>query len=453
MKNKVSEKQESVSEWYDDQKLGELLDRYIASGVNHVMVSHALNSNEQLITYLKGIPDLVSRGKTQHIIPLNVNVLTGELEANTNHWVGLWVIAGSNSIELNYVDPMGNPINTNLKPLLKEQLKEVKINEPLSGKGIQYAKPDNSSMVLEGNTDDCGPMLVYALACLTRADYNLIKISDVHESKSLGSYLRDSFKKNKDWVEVYKVVNKEIVKHNKEKENNIADNNNSLNNTGPEKELFPEFTKEFVSLVDPIKEKQKTLEQIKVSYELGLEYYRKGELDLAQQELVKVLRPVLSKPMMKSLYVKIEEVAEKALDAIYYLGLTYLNSSYFNQYAKAAGIFQYCAAFAKKYGIQNPKKYLEHAYLSEKEFLSSIGRLNNNPWNSEPESKNYKEELKEIRELVKEKLAGIQDIGIEKISERAKKVEEIYKECTKFFVNNDHDKDTEPGLVQIVSGN
>jgi hypothetical protein len=119
--------------------------------------------------------------------------------------------------------------------------------------------------------------------------------------------------------------------------------------------------------------KSKVLAQINRSYESGIKYYQAGSLGLAEQAFAAAVRPVLSKSDRKSLYVDVEDCKEEVLDALHYLGKIYLASNqYFNNYAKAAGIFQYCAGFAAKYKIDNPDKYLEEAYLVQEKLLESI---------------------------------------------------------------------------------
>ena len=57
---------------------------------------------------------------------------------------------------------------------------------------------------------------------------------------------------------------------------------------------------------DPAEEGQKILTEIDIAYKTGLNYYQENDLELAEKELVKVLKPLLSKPEMQSLYVNID---------------------------------------------------------------------------------------------------------------------------------------------------
>ncbi len=87
---------------------------------------------------------------------------------------------------------------------------------------------------------------------------------------------------------------------------------------------------------------------------------------------------------MKNLYVNTEDVKEQVLDAMYHLGLIYIDKDEFNNYAKAAGIFQYCAGFAKKYDVAieinkagetilaDSEYFLSQAHEVEREFLKNI---------------------------------------------------------------------------------
>ena len=61
-------------------------------------------------------------------------------------------------------------------------------------------------------------------------------------------------------------------------------------------------------LPDSEQERKKTLEEIAKSYSLGLKYYTEEKFQLAEKELVKVLKPTLSKSLMKNLYVNTEDV-------------------------------------------------------------------------------------------------------------------------------------------------
>jgi tetratricopeptide (TPR) repeat protein len=201
-------------------------------------------------------------------------------------------------------------------------------------------------------------------------------------------------------------------------------------------------------------EKSKVLTQIKQSYQSGIRYYQAGDLALAEQEFATVIRPILSKSDRKNIYVDVQDCKEEALSSMQHLGKIYLASNqYFNNYAKAAGIFQYCAGFAAKYKIDNSDNYLTEAYLVQDKFLESLDRANNGDLiqklnNYKQEIEDYKNDLAYIRKEAAERIESIRECPIEEIATRAKVVEEIYKDCANFFVNNGSDKEQNLGLIQ-----
>jgi len=206
-------------------------------------------------------------------------------------------------------------------------------------------------------------------------------------------------------------------------------------------------------LRDSREKKATTLDQIQASYGLGIQYYQQRDLKLAEQEFIKVLRTTESKPSNKSLYVKTTDVKEEVLGSIYHLGLIYLeNNNYFNNYAKAASIFQYCAKFAEIHEVGVSEDFLRKAYIAEQQFLESIGINSNNDITEDEYSTNYhqkianyKDELLQSRTSIQGRLDDISELTIESIAERAEAIEKIYRDSTNFFVNSDPDKN---GLVQ-----
>ena len=497
-------------EWYSDDKLHGLLEHYV--GGDHINITGALSSIDQLNNCLQQLVQQPSTTttesiKSQHIIPLNVSALTGELGANNNHWVGLHIFINSSnsSVTVKYIDPMGRAISGQIQSIIKQQLEKsfasVDIEQPLLNKGIQYVQ-QTSTIELSGNTDDCGPMLVYTIICLSRI-VDPIKISSHAESVSLGDFLRDSFEKKTDFNEIYATFKKNTKNISESIENTVNDNNkdsitskenlknskveqNNSSSTEPsflasektiaelEKKIFPEWNldKEH-KLPDSVKEKAITLAEIKQSHTQAIQYFKAGVLKKTEQELVKVLRPTLSKPSMKNLYVKTEDVLEEILSAMYHLGLVYLqDSDYFNHHAKAACIFQYCAGFAAKHKIEikltdhkaigNQEYFIKQAYLVEKEFLKDLGTRDdgsNNVSNISEEEyfqqyheqfTGYKNELDKIRVITKKKLQAIENLTVKEVGKRADAVEKIYQDCSNFFVNHDKSQDSAqtPGLVQ-----
>ena len=192
---------------------------------------------------------------------------------------------------------------------------------------------------------------------------------------------------------------------------------------------------EEIVVPDAAEEKPVRINEIKESLKVGQAYFNQGNFKEAEKELVKVIKPVLSKSVMKDLYVKLDDVKEEALAAMYHLGFIYLHdTSCFNNYAKATGIFQYCAAFAKKYHIGDAEFYLNQAHKVESDFLKSIDVLTSEPTNSRESLELYKGELEDFRDEVKARIASIKGLTIEEIDLRADIVEEIYNDCGDFFV-------------------
>ena len=78
----------------------------------------------------------------------------------------------------------------------------------------------------------------------------------------------------------------------------------------------------------------KKLNEIKESYAKAINYYKQRDYDKTEAEIVKILKPVLSKPgpdILPSSYIK--QVAIIVLDSLYHLGIIYLNSNkYLNQH-------------------------------------------------------------------------------------------------------------------------
>jgi len=208
-------------------------------------------------------------------------------------------------------------------------------------------------------------------------------------------------------------------------------------------------------------------DKIKISYNLGLQNYNQGDLQQAEIEFVKVLKPLLSKPLMQTLDTDFIKVFKsEILDSMYHLGQIYLSGSYSDHHSKAASIFQYCAGFAikhkasikidgQKYSevednyIYNSEYFLNLSYLVERQFLAEL-EINDGSTEQEycasyqQKVMEYKEELSSIRTVIKNKLSDISDLKIENIAKRAEAVKNIYYTSTKFFVN----KETEPGFIQ-----
>jgi hypothetical protein len=129
------------------------------------------------------------------IIPMNVNVIAGELGSRqANHWVGLHIVKQQEGIVVNYVDPMGRVINDQVQNTVMSILDTHEINCPLSGRAIQKVEEsrDASGKIVEvtGNINDCGPMLVCAMDCIIHPDKPLPEVMDMAASKALGQHIR-----------------------------------------------------------------------------------------------------------------------------------------------------------------------------------------------------------------------------------------------------------------------
>ena len=193
------------------------------------------------------------------------------------------------------------------------------------------------------------------------------------------------------------------------------------------------------------------LEYSKKAYEIGLFFYKNKyiNLALAEEYFIKALRPALSKPSMSKIVFNKEDTQDLEyilLDSMYHLGEIYLRNGTFNNYAKAAAIFQYCSKFKKKYAVNFSKRYiLSKAYKVEKEFLVSLGIKPNNIKLEESTHniKLYKNLLKDFRTDIEKELKDTIKL-IEDIGKRASKVEAIYKKSSNFFVHEDGKR----GLIQ-----
>lgn len=188
-----------------------------------------------------------------------------------------------------------------------------------------------------------------------------------------------------------------------------------------------------------IHERSNQIFNIKKAYGLGIYYYNKRDFKLAEKEFVKVLKPILSKPKINTLHQSnIKYIKNELLDSMYHLGLIYLeDTSYPNNYVKAAAIFQYCFGFAKKYKIESTdsKFFLNEAYNVEKKFLQSINKDSNNIRGIYYRKRiiQYKNELNIFREKIKQKLDTLNTLTIKDIILRAKKIETISQECTNYY--------------------
>jgi len=195
--------------WYSAEKLQQLLEYYVGGNDDHVIITHALSTEEELKQNLKQIQD----NWQQLVIPLNVNALSGQLGEEANHWVGVHISYSDTDtggeIIISYIDPMGRlSIDSGIRDILVSKLPgfTIRVEKPLHNKAIQHVTKI-SDLELQGNTDDCGPMLVYAMACLSRDLLDdLPTINNAAESKSLGSFLRESFNKKEDFNTIHQAA-------------------------------------------------------------------------------------------------------------------------------------------------------------------------------------------------------------------------------------------------------
>jgi len=193
----------------------------------------------------------------------------------------------------------------------------------------------------------------------------------------------------------------------------------------------------------------KKLNEIEESYARAINYYKQIDYYKAEAEIVKVLRPVLSKPgpdILPASYIK--QLATIVLDSLYHLGIIYLNSSkYKEKYAKAAAIFQYCKKFYIEYKpefkINSSDTYFESiAFSTEKLFFLSLN-ISNLTSSIREESmqralyffQNYTNPLQDFRAEIGLELEKVKKYSIKDICTRVNIVKNLYGKCSDFFIN------------------
>lgn len=211
-----------------------------------------------------------------------------------------------------------------------------------------------------------------------------------------------------------------------------------------------------VQISEP-RSKEEILQGIKDSYKNAMNCFKANNFVGAEEKLVQAIKPALSHSLRKEIIMSdcTQEVKETLLDSMYHLGQIYLankDNKYTYNYAKAAGIFQYCVRFAEKYKdeISNWETqkdfFLYESYKIEFEFFKTIQGKGIYPDADEylryESQKNkvekYQESLSQLRTHTKQKLTEeINPLGVDRIQERAAKIEDLYKEITKFFVNHE----------------
>lgn len=188
--------------WYGEEELVLILKRYVPN----IEISLPATGLSALLKQLNHIQE-----NGQYFIPLNVNGISKAFEANgNNHWVGLYIVKTQEKLTVKYLDTMGHPINSDLERVIQEKLKIHNIEQPLQAQGIQFVQ-QVSEIELEGNTDDCGPFLIYCMTCLANNKNLELGINTLEQSISLGRFLRESFNKQSDFKEIYKTVSGESI--------------------------------------------------------------------------------------------------------------------------------------------------------------------------------------------------------------------------------------------------
>lgn len=192
-------------------------------------------------------------------------------------------------------------------------------------------------------------------------------------------------------------------------------------------------------------------------YRNGIKLFQDSDAIRAEAELVKAIKPFLSKNTMRNIYVDTEDFKAELLDAMYHIGLIYFNDAetmYMDSYSKAASIFQYCHKFSQKYEVAGEvggRDYLRKAYMCEAKFLNNLDlhKFSNKQASDDyykekqEEYKEYVEDITAIRDITKFGLEEIDDLGIDRVGDRAEGVRLLYGQITEFFVSH-----TGNGLVQ-----
>lgn len=233
--------------WYPNDKLNSLLNVYMGGSYE---IYHAVHNQENLLDRLNLVTTCYRKQnieKKPSIIPLNTNTLKGDFSVN-NHWTGLHIrpdfsIAGAlNKLHIKYVDPMGRAMNSNLKTLITNTFKKhnnntnIEIEETLLGTPLQYTK-QISPIELTGDTDNCGPILVYALNCIA-TNKIMIQSNNLAESIRLGAYLRNSFDQELSFNTIHETITNNDIES-LQQEHVIEENNNlNINKHVMEEESF-----------------------------------------------------------------------------------------------------------------------------------------------------------------------------------------------------------------------
>ncbi len=183
--------------WWGDQQL--------IPALQHINIGHVLDPVVNETGLELGLREAMRRTENSFIIPMNVNVVEAAIsERDANHWVGLRLVrnADDGRFNVDYVDPMGRAINGRVRDLITETLGAnlaAAIAEPLAGRAIQAVQKIEHGVAEEriiqfiGNTNDCGPMLVYAMDRPENRGALLDRALTGGESRILGQNIRNHF--------------------------------------------------------------------------------------------------------------------------------------------------------------------------------------------------------------------------------------------------------------------
>ena len=141
------------------------------------------------------------------VIVINVNAISGDIGTpNSNHWVGLKIYGKDKVI---YVDPLGTEMHNNILTSLTNRGYSSKniVHVFVKNKRMQHAETEilqganEEVSILEGNTTDCGPFVIFAINELNKNDTNkgieelkewAANIQDTALSKEAGNNIRNN---------------------------------------------------------------------------------------------------------------------------------------------------------------------------------------------------------------------------------------------------------------------
>ena len=158
----------------------------------NIDVLPTVSTMEQLEAQLGSIA--TDTAHNTYLISLNVNTVSKQFdEGHNNHYVGLVIKRQDNGqYAVQYIDPMGHGVSADVKLSLNSNLADPNITT-YTGK-LQYADIMGAGEEKEavGNTNDCGPMLIYLLTKAAH-EQELPTSQNIEESKNIGRGLRRQF--------------------------------------------------------------------------------------------------------------------------------------------------------------------------------------------------------------------------------------------------------------------